>query len=214
MGGRRSPAERFAAALAVGARWHGWCDDEEPMQDVAADGARIVPYPDEDSWHKAGVDWWIGLASSDFRDSPPELTQIPGQAALVDQAARGVSLRTEHSPRGGPCRGTRGGSRTTAWRSRAARAVMWVEPGVTELRWDVPTQVDIRPVAGCWSPWASTAGRAGTSTSTGPGPPPTRTGSPAAGCSPPARSSGRPRTGPCRAAARRRRSGTDGDTQK
>ena len=164
----RPPLSGSAAALAVGARWHGSCDDEEnfTMQEVpvvAADGARIVPYPDEDSWHKAGVDWWIGLASSDFRDSPPELTQIPvlwpgaqdeGEAALVDRAARGVSLRTEQDRLFVTAQSAGWAWIRVPWdpwwfaddgvalKGGPGHLVMWVEPGTTELRWDVPAQVD------------------------------------------------------------------------
>lgn len=164
-----APLTGSAAAYAFGARWHGWCDDDEDdftmseVPVVAAEGVRIIPSPTEEAWHRAAVEWWIALGARDFQDSPPELARIPvlwpdaadeGEAALVDRAARGVSLHTEQdrlfvmaesagwawvrvpwdpwwsAPDGVPLKGGPG------------HMVLWVEPGVTELRWDVPGRVD------------------------------------------------------------------------
>ena len=164
-------AERLdgsASAYAVGARWHAECDDDEnftmhELPAVAAEGTRIVAYPDGDSWHRAAVDWWIALASSDFRDAPPELWRVPvlwpaaaaeGDAARVDQAARGVSLRTEQDRLLVTAESAGWAWVRVPWdpwwfaddgvplKGGPAHLVVWVEPGVTELRWDVPAQVD------------------------------------------------------------------------
>ena len=162
------PLAGSSAGYALGARWYAECDDEDnftmhALPAVAAEGVRIVPYPDEDSWHRAAVQWWVAVATSDWLDSPSELSQVPvlwpgagdeGEAALVDQPARGVSLRTEQdrlfvtaespgwvwlrvpwdpwwfAPDGVPLKGGPG------------HLVVWAEPGVTELRWDVPSEVD------------------------------------------------------------------------
>ena len=164
-------AERLdgsASAYAVGARWHAECDDDEnfTMQElpaVAAEGTRIVPYPDGDSWHRAAVEWWIALASSDFQDAQPELSRIPvlwpgaageGDAARVDQAARGVSLRTEQDRLIVTAESAGWAWVRVPWdpwwfaddgvplKGGPGHLVVWVEPGTTELRWDVPAQVD------------------------------------------------------------------------
>ena len=164
-------AERLdgsASAYAVGARWHAECDDDDnftmfELPAVVAEGTRIVPYLDGDSWHRAAVDWWIALASSDFQDSPPELTRIPvlwpgaedeGEAARVDQAARGVSLRTEQDRLFVTAQSAGWAWVRVPWdpwwfaddgvplKGGPGHLVVWVEPGTTELRWDVPAQVD------------------------------------------------------------------------
>ena len=169
----RPALDGSAAAVAAGARWHGWCHDgddftmsEVPV--VAADGVRIVAYPDEDSWHRAAAQWWIALAASDFRDSPTELDQIPvlwpgaereGEAARVDQAARGLSLRSEQDRLFVTAESSGWAWVRVPWdpwwsaadgvplKGGPGHLVVWVEPGVTELRWDVPTWVDAMAAA-------------------------------------------------------------------
>ena len=157
-----------AAAEALGARWSLQCDAggtftvfEGPG--VLAEGVTIVAHADEESWHRAAAEWWVAVASEFEPLRPGGTARIPvlwpgaadeGEAALVDRAARGVSLRTEQdrlfvtaeSPGwvwvrvswdpwwfaddGVPLKGGPG------------HLVVWVEPGTTELRWDVPAQVD------------------------------------------------------------------------
>ena len=157
-----------AAAYAFGARWHGWCDDEDDftMSELpvkTSDGVRIIPYPDEDSWHRAAVAWWIELATSDFRDAPPELAAVPvlwpgadaeGETALVDRAAGGVSLRTEQDRLMVTAESAGWAWLRVPWdpwwfaadgvplKGGPGHMVLWVEPGVTELRWYVPGRVD------------------------------------------------------------------------
>ena len=162
-----------AAALAVGSRWHGWCDDEDDftmseVPAVAADGVRIVPFPDEDSWHRAAAEWWIALAASDFRDAPAELAQVPvlwpgaereGEAARVDQVARGVSLRSAQDRLFVTAESAGWAWLRVPWdpwwfaddgvplKGGPGHLVVWVGPGVTEMRWDVPAWVDAMAAA-------------------------------------------------------------------
>ena len=157
-----------APAYAVGARWYGECDDDDnftmhELPSAAAEGVGIAPYRDEDSWHRAAVDWWIALASRDWQDSPPELARVPvlwpgaageGEAALVDRAARGVSLESAQDRLYVSAESAGWAWVRVPWdpwwfaddgvplKGGPGHLVVWVEPGVTELRWDVPTRVD------------------------------------------------------------------------
>ena len=162
------PLAGSSGGYALGARWYAECDDEDnftmhELPAVAAEGVRIVSYPDEDSWHRAAVRWWIAVATSDFQEAPLELTRIPvlwpdaageGDGALVDQAARGVSLRTEQDRLFVTAESAGWAWVRVPWdpwwfaddgvplKGGPGHLVVWVEPGVTELRWDVPAQVD------------------------------------------------------------------------
>ena len=136
--------------------------------DIRAEGAKIVAYPDEDSWHKAAVEWWVAVASESAPLRVGGVPEIPvlwpgveadGEAALLDRAAQGVTMRTEQdrvyvtaqspgwvwlrvpwdpwwfAPDGVPLKGGPG------------HLVIWADTGTTELRWDVPDNVDLLAVS-------------------------------------------------------------------
>ena len=162
-----------AAADALGARWYVECDADDTFTvsegpDIRAEGARIVAYPDEDSWHKAAVEWWVAVASESAPLRVGGVPEIPvlwpgaadeGTAAQLDRAAQGVTMRTEQdrvyvtaqspgwvwlrvpwdpwwfAPDGVPLKGGPG------------HLVVWADTGTTELRWDVPDNVDLLAVS-------------------------------------------------------------------
>ena len=162
-----------AAADALGARWYVECDADDTFTvsegpDIRAEGARIVAYPDEDSWHKAAVEWWVAVASESTPLRVGGVPEIPvlwpgvedeGTAAQLDRAAQGVTMRTEQdrvyvtaqspgwvwlrvpwdpwwfAPDGVPLKGGPG------------HLVVWADTGTTELRWDVPDNVDLLAVS-------------------------------------------------------------------
>ena len=162
-----------AAADALGARWYVECDADDTFTvfegpDIRAEGAKIVAYPDEDSWHKAAVEWWVEVASESAPLRVGGVPEIPvlwpgaedeGTAAQLDRAAQGVTMRTEQdrvfvtaespgwvwlrvpwdpwwfAPDGVPLKGGPG------------HLVIWADTGTTELRWDVPDNVDLLAVS-------------------------------------------------------------------
>ena len=162
-----------AAADALGARWYVECDADDTFTvfegpDIRAEGAKIVAYPDEDSWHKAAVEWWVAVASESAPLRVGGVPEIPvlwpgaedeGTAAQLDRAAQGVTMRTEQdrvyvtaqspgwvwlrvpwdpwwfAPDGVPLKGGPG------------HLVVWADTGTTELRWDVPDNVDLLAVS-------------------------------------------------------------------
>ena len=111
--------------------------------DIRAEGAKIVAYPDEDSWHKAAVEWWVAVASESAPLRPGGTPEIPvlwpgaedeGTAAQLDRAAQGVTMRTEQDPgvrdravtgMGMAARalGIHGGSPPTAYPSKVAPGI-------------------------------------------------------------------------------------------
>ena len=162
-----------AAAEALGARWYVECNADDTFTvsegpDIRAEGAKIVAYPDEDSWHKAAVEWWVAVASESAPLRVGGVPEIPvlwpgaadeGTAAQLDRAAQGVTMRTEQdrvyvtaqspgwvwlrvpwdpwwfAPDGVPLKGGPG------------HLVVWADTGTTELRWDVPDNVDLLAVS-------------------------------------------------------------------
>ena len=136
-----------AAADAIGARWYVECDADDTFTvfegpDIRAEGAKIVAYPDEASWHKAAVEWWVAVASESAPLRVDGTPQIPvlwpgaedeGTAAQLDRAAQGVTIRTEQdrvyvtaeSPGWVWLRvpGIHGGSPPTAYPSKAAPGI-------------------------------------------------------------------------------------------
>ena len=162
-----------AAADAIGARWYVECNADDTFTvyegpDIRAEGAKIVAYPDEDSWHKAAVEWWVAVASESAPLRVGGVPEIPvlwpgaadeGTAAQLDRAAQGVTMRTEQdrvfvtaqspgwvwlrvpwdpwwfAPDGVPLKGGPG------------HLVVWADTGTTELRWDVPDNVDLLAVS-------------------------------------------------------------------
>ena len=162
-----------AAAEAIGARWYVECNADDTFTvyegpDIRAEGAKIVAYPDEDSWHKAAVEWWVAVASESAPLRVGGVPEIPvlwpgvedeGTAAQLDRAAQGVTMRTEQdrvyvtaqspgwvwlrvpwdpwwfAPDGVPLKGGPG------------HLVVWADTGTTELRWDVPDNVDLLAVS-------------------------------------------------------------------
>ena len=166
-GGERS-LDSTAAAEAMGARWYGQCDAEGSFTvsegpGTAAEGVTVAPYGDEESWHRAAVQWWVAVASEMAPLRPIGTAEVPvlwpgaddeGEAALVDQAARGVSLRSEQdrllvtAESAGwawvrvPWDPWWFGSDGVPLKGGPGHMVVWVEPGVTEMRWYVPGRVD------------------------------------------------------------------------
>ena len=163
-----------AASEALGARWSIQCEADDDAVTVSegpgilAEGVRIVPYRDEDSWHQAAVQWWVAVASESEPLRPGGTAQVPvlwpdveaeGEAALVGQAARGVSLHTEQDRLYVMAESAGWAWVRVSWdpwwfaddgvplKGGPGHLVVWVEPGVTELRWYVPGRVDATAVA-------------------------------------------------------------------
>lgn len=169
----RPMLDTTAAAEALGARWSLRCDADGTVTvlegpGVLAEGARIVPYAEEDSWHEAAVQWWVAVASESEPLRPAGTARVPvlwphveveGDNALVDQAARGVALRTDQDRLYVMAESAGWAWVRVSWdpwwfgddgvplKGGPGHLVVWVEPGVTELRWDVPARVDAMAVA-------------------------------------------------------------------
>ena len=57
-----------ARAEALGARWYAECDAGDnvtvtELSGVTASGVTVTPYPDEETWHRVAVEWWMSLQS-------------------------------------------------------------------------------------------------------------------------------------------------------
>ena len=55
-----------ARAEALGARWYAACDADgnvtvTELSGVMATGVTVAPHPDEGSWHRAAVEWWMSM---------------------------------------------------------------------------------------------------------------------------------------------------------
>ena len=53
-----------ARAEALGARWYAECDAGDnvtvsELSGVTASGVTVTPYPDEETWHRVAVEWWM-----------------------------------------------------------------------------------------------------------------------------------------------------------
>lgn len=148
----------LAHAEALGVRWVVRCTDEGGLRLIDT-GAQLVVgavpswQPDDESWHRAAVDYWADLSAGET-DGPLPVRGSSGRPAV---AARGVSLKT-------------GQDRITVTAEQAGWAwvrvpwdpwwhnttdpgsevhkggpghiVVWAEEGITELGWFVPGRVD------------------------------------------------------------------------
>ena len=163
--------ESAAAAEALGARWFAECgsDGNVSVTDLAgttAGGVTVASYADEEAWHRAAVAWWLPIAAVVPPDTPRGVSHVPilsaGESAdhPVGQPAGGVSLHAAgesltvsaetagwawlrvpwdpdwRSVDGAPVR--KGGP---------GHLVVWVNQGVTEIRWSVRDAVDVAAAA-------------------------------------------------------------------
>lgn len=114
-------------AQALGARWYAHCDADgsvsvTELSGVVATGVTVALHTDEETWHRAAVEWWVSIdtgpdaahskddrSSSDERpadggvsllrptpglESIPVLSSLGGGIYPMDQAASGVTMLT------------------------------------------------------------------------------------------------------------------------
>ena len=154
-----------ARAEALGARWYAECDAGDnvtvtELSGVTASGVTVTPYPDEETWHRAAVEWWVSAVLS--HSDVPILLSGDGDAKTYPhtQAARGVSLQT-----GQDSLSVRAEEAGWAWlripwdpdwrslnntpvvKGGPGHLVVWAEQGATELRWSVSGAVDASAAA-------------------------------------------------------------------
>ena len=160
--------ESVAAAEALGARWYAACDAEgnvslTDIAGTAAGGVTVVPYSDEEEWHRAAVEWWVPIAagaSVDGVGAVPILSSGESTSYPLDQVAGGVSLHAD-----GDNLTVRAESAGWAWlrvpwdpdwrslgaspvrRGGPGHLVVWANEGLTELRWSIPGAVDVAAAA-------------------------------------------------------------------
>jgi len=170
-----------SAAAAFGARWVAMCgeDGEVSVVEVAgttATGVTVVTHASDDSWHRAAVDWWLRVATGevpapgDGGRPVPVLSPGESDAHPLDQAARGVSLRTAHDSltlhadepgwvwlRVPWDPDWRSAGATPVRKGGPGHLVVWADTGVTELRWAVPRVVDVAAVTATGTAAAATS---------------------------------------------------------
>ena len=163
--------EGTASAAALGARWYVACDPDgtvsvTSLSGRSADGVTIVPYVGEEAWHRAAVAWWLPVAADTRENATGAVSQVPvlssGESAAhpLDTAAEGVILQAE-----GDSLSIRAETAGWAWlrvpwdpdwrsvdgtpvrKGGPGHLVVWVNQGVTELRWSVPDAVDVAAAA-------------------------------------------------------------------
>ncbi len=160
-----------AGAEALGARWYASCDPDgeisvTELAGTTVVGTTIAPYPDEEAWHHAAVDWWVPIATDVPADGASSRAPLPvlssGESAAhpPDRAAQGVTahvagdsltvrveaagwvwLRIPWDP------DWRSVNATPVRKGGPGHLVMWADQGVTELRWSVPRSVDVAAIA-------------------------------------------------------------------
>ena len=155
-------------AEAVGADWYATCDSDGTVSvtELRADsvsGVQVTASRTEAAWHRSSVKWWLVLGTVGLVDDAP----LPVLASShddgsypADQAATGLSMRAAHDA-----------VTVTAesagwawlrvpwdpwWRSEAGTPVLkggpghlviWAPHGTTQLRWEVPREVDATAAA-------------------------------------------------------------------
>ena len=159
-----------AAAEGLGARWFASCDamGEVSLRELSgtnAVGVTVVSHAGEDAWHRDAAEWWVLLAAGHLPDGK-ELVDVPilsrgGESVAHpgDQAAEGVTLHAV-----GERLTVRAESAGWAWlrvpwdpdwrsvdgtpvrKGGPGHLVVWVNRGVTEVRWAVPKAVDIAAI--------------------------------------------------------------------
>ncbi|MDE0030926.1 MAG: hypothetical protein OXU42_16180 [Deltaproteobacteria bacterium] len=159
----------MAAAEALGARRLVVCNADgaakiTELPDISASGVAVTPHLDDDSWHRAAVDWWIEIGApgdGQRSETGPQASAVPvrwsGQARghPPDESARGVALHATgdrlaiSADRAGwvwvripwdPYWTSGGG--TPVLKGGPGHIVAWADRGTTELRWLVPGYVD------------------------------------------------------------------------
>ena len=165
----RSTSESRAAAEALGARWFAACNAHgvptvTELPGITATGVLVNPSPDESSWHRSAVEWWISI-SAESDDRPfglmPQAATVPARWAgearnhPPSQAAGGVALLAAQD-RLTVIAETAGWAWLRIpwdpyWRAATGAPVLkggpghlivWVDEGTTELSWEVPSAVD------------------------------------------------------------------------
>ena len=160
-----------AAAEALGARWYVSCDTDGRMSvavlsATTASSVTVVPYTDEEAWHRAAVEWWVPIAAGTLAEMDNGVRAVPilssGESAdyPMDQSAEGVSTHAA---------GDRLTVRAEAagwvwlrvpwdpdWRTvdgipvrkgGPGHLVVWANRGDTQLRWSVRGAVDVAAAA-------------------------------------------------------------------
>ena len=172
-GGEQS-LDSAATAEALGARWYGECDSggdftifEGPG--TMAEGVTVLAYDDEDSWHRAAVEWWVAVAAGKHPLGSGGTANLPvlwhdvavGSVGRSDQPAQGVVLETSQDrltvtaesagwawlrvPWDPDWRAVDGSG--AVLKGGPGHLVVWIREGVTELRWDVTGTVDATAAA-------------------------------------------------------------------
>ena len=153
-----------SAAEALGARWYAECDGDSTvsiaeLSGTTSVGAALARYEDEESWHRAAVEWWIEVATGASTDGAtvPALRESVDDERLypATQAAAGVTMRSEQDAMIVTARQPgwawlrvpwdpywRSESGTPVLKGGPRHLVVWVNAGANELRWSVPALVD------------------------------------------------------------------------
>ncbi len=170
----RPTLDTRATAEALGARWYAACNAHgvptvTELPGITATGVLVNPSPDESSWHRSAVEWWISI-SAENDDRPfglmPQAATVPARWAgeardhPPGQAAGGVALHTAQDR-------ITVTAETAGWawlripwdpywqaatgapllKGGPGHLIAWVDEGTTELRWEVPSAVDTAAAA-------------------------------------------------------------------
>ncbi|MDE0654221.1 MAG: hypothetical protein OXI26_11270 [bacterium] len=95
----RPALDPHRVAEALGARWLAACgpDNTVSIADLpgtSASGASVVSYPDQDSWHRAAVGWWLPLVS----DDSPIPSVRTAHAGSPEEPNTGIEERSAGGP--------------------------------------------------------------------------------------------------------------------
>ena len=162
-----------AAASAMGARWFVACDADgtlavTELPGTLVEGATVRAYDDEESWHRAAVEWWMAVAADAAPRGPSGAVDVPvlwrevtvGSVGRSDQPASGVSMQTAQDRLVVTAQSAgwvwlrvpwdpdwRSEGRGTVIKGGPGHLIVWVDEGVTELRWGVSRAVDATAAA-------------------------------------------------------------------
>ena len=159
--------EARGGAEALGARWFVECDADgelvvTELPGVLVSGVSVVPFAEDEVWHRAAVEWWLPIAAGLESAGAGGLSVVPvvsdsqSEGYPLDQPAGGVVLDaagdvlTVRAERAGWAwlrvpwdPDWRSVSGTPVRKGGPGHLVVWAQEGETVLRWSVQRSVDV-----------------------------------------------------------------------
>lgn len=157
-----------AKADALGADWYATCDRDGTVSvtELSADtvsGVQVAASRTEAAWHRSAVEWWLSLGTVDHVDDAvlPVLSSSSADGSQpADQAAAGLSMRAARDTVTVTAESAGWAWLRVPWdpwwhpetdtpvlKGGPGHLVIWAQRGTTQLRWEVPREVDATAAA-------------------------------------------------------------------